>query len=151
MLTDLLVLVPQMLRHAGDSDEAREQAVFAAWVVAAGGPVRNITAPVRLERKTLIVAVPDTTWRAQLMSMRGQALFKRNSLLGAALVTQIDFVVNPDLIVRETADSPEVKFFAPEEEALPLRAQADRIPDPEIRETFLRAAGKCLERRTKTR
>jgi hypothetical protein len=150
MLTDLLMLVPQMLRHAGDSDEVREQAVFAAWLVAVGGPIRRITAPVRLERKTLIVAVPDETWRTQLTSMRGQALFKLNSLLGAPLCTSIEYVVNPDVIVRETAASNEVKFIAPEEQARPLRAQADRIGDPEIRATFLRAAGKCLERRSKT-
>jgi len=149
MLTDLLMLVPQMLRHAGDSDEVREQAVFAAWLVAVGGPIRKVTAPVRLERKTLLVAVPDVTWRTQLMSMRGQALFKLNSLLGAPLVTTIEYVVNPDLIVRETTAPPEVKFTAPDKQALPLRAQADRIADPEIRETFLRAAGKCLERRNK--
>jgi predicted nucleic acid-binding Zn ribbon protein len=149
MLTDLLMLVPQMLRHAGDSDEVREQAVFAAWLVAVGGPIRKVTAPVRLERKTLIVAVPDATWRTQLMSMRGQALFKLNSLLGAPLVTTIEYVVNPDMIVREPETPQEVKFTAPETQALPLRGQADRIADPDIRATFLRAAGKCLERRTK--
>jgi predicted nucleic acid-binding Zn ribbon protein len=149
MLTDLLMLVPQMLRHAGDSDELREQAVFAAWLVAAGGPIRKVTAPVRLERKTLIVAVADATWRTQLMSMRGQALFKLNSLLGAPLVTSIEFVVNPHLIAREAEVTREVKFIAPEKQALPLRGQAERIPDPDIRATFLRAAGKCLERRMK--
>jgi hypothetical protein len=149
MLTDLLMLVPQMLRHSGDSEEVREQAVFAAWLIAAGGPIRKNTAPVRLERKTLIVAVPDATWRTQLTSMRGQALFKLNSLLGAPLVTHIEYVVNPDLISHEDEVPSQVKFTAPDQQALPLRAQAERIPDPEIRDTFLRAAGKCLERRTK--
>jgi hypothetical protein len=149
MLTDLLMLVPQMLRHAGESDEVREQAVFAAWLVAVGGPIRKITAPVKLERKTLIVAVPDSTWRTQLQSMRGQALFKLNSLLGAPLVTTIEYVVKPDAIVRQPEISREVKFTAPEKQALPLRGQAERIADPDIRETFLRAAGKCLERRAK--
>src|SRR5713226_9601424 len=128
MLTDLLMLVPQMLRHAGDSDEVREQAVFAAWLVAVGGPIRKVTAPVRLERKTLIIAVPDATWRTQLMSMRGQALFKLNSLLGAPLVTTIEYVVNPSVIVRETELPREVKFTAPEKQALSLRKQADEIP-----------------------
>jgi predicted nucleic acid-binding Zn ribbon protein len=149
MLTDLLMLIPQMLRHAGDSDEAREQAVFAAWLVAVGGPVRKVTAPVRLERKTLIVAVPDAIWRTQLTGMRGQALFKLNSLLGAPLVTAIEYIINPDLIVRESQPPKEVKFTAPEKQALPLREHADRISDSGIRETFLRAAGKCLERTTK--
>jgi hypothetical protein len=149
MLTDLLMLVPQMLLRASDSDESREQAVFAAWVVAVGGPIRQVTAPIRLERKTLIVAVPDATWRAQLMSMRGQALFKLNSLLGSPVVTTIEYVVNPTLIVREHAPTEEVKFTAPEEQVTALREQADRIPDPEIRRVFLNAAGKCLERRAK--
>lgn len=149
MLTDLLMLVPQMLLRASDSDEAREQAVFAAWVVVVGGPIRQVTAPIRLERKTLIVAVPDATWRAQLMSMRGQALFKLNSLLGSPVVTTIEYVVNPTLIVHEHEPTEEVKFIAPEKQVTALREQADRIPDPEIRRVFLNAAGKCLERRAK--
>ena len=83
------------------------------------------------------------------MSMRGQALFKVNSLLGTPLVTTIEYVINPELIVREPEVPREVRFTAPDKQALPLRGQADRIADPEIRATFLRAAGKCLERRTK--
>jgi predicted nucleic acid-binding Zn ribbon protein len=149
MLTDLLMLVPQMLLRASDTDEAREQAVFAAWVVVVGGPIRKVTAPIRLERKTLIVAVPDPTWRAQLMSMRGQALFKLNSLLGAPVVTTIEYVVNPALIISEQEPSEEVKFIAPEKQVAGLREQADQIPDPEIRRVFLSVAGKCLERRAK--
>jgi hypothetical protein len=149
MLTDLLMLVPQMLLRAADSDEAREQAVFAAWVVVVGGPIRKVTAPVRLERKTLIVAVPDATWRTQLMSMRGQALFKLNSLLGSPVVTAIEYVVNPNLIVFEQEPPKEVEFIAPERQVTALREQADQIPDPEIRRVFLNAAGKCLERRAK--
>ena len=149
MLTDLLMLVPQMLLRASDSDEAREQAVFAAWLVIVGGPVRKVTAPIRLERKTLIVAVPDSTWRTQLMSMRGQGLFKLNSLLGSPVVTTIEYVVNPTLIGPEREASDEVKFVAPERQVAGLREQADQIPDPEIRRVFLSAAGKCLERRAK--
>ena len=149
MLTDVLKLVPQMLRRAGDSDETREQAVFASWLVAVGGPIRKVTAPIRLERKTLIVAVPDANWRDQLKSMQGQVLFKLNSLLGAPLITRIEYVVNPDLIIREDEAPHEVIFTAPEKQAAGLREDADQIPDPEIREAFLRAAGKCLERTSK--
>ena len=149
MLTDLLMLVPQMIRRSADSDEAREQAAFGAWLIAVGGPIRRVTAPIRLERKTLIVAVPDSTWRTQLAGMKGQIIFKLNSLLGAALVTNIEYVVNPALIVRQPEVSREVKFTAPEKQALPLREQADRIADPQLRATFLRAAGKCLERTAK--
>lgn len=149
MMTDLLMLVPQMLRHSADTDEAREQAVLAAWVVAVGGAIRRVTSPIRLERKTLIVAVTDDTWRTQLAGMKGQVLFKLNSLLGSPLVTNIEYVINPQLIASTEDASRDVKFIAPEKQAQPLREQADRIPDPQIRETFLRAAGKCLERTAK--
>ena len=149
MMTDLLKLLPRLLRHAGDSEEARQQAVFAAWVAVVGSQVRKVTAPIRLERKTLMVAVTDATWRAQLRRMSGQALFKLNSLLGAPVVTTIDFVVNPDVILQQQDIPQEVVFEAPEMQALPLREDADQIPDPEIRDLFLRAAGKCLDRRAK--
>jgi len=138
-----------MLKNVGDTDEAREQAVFAAWSAAVGSQVRKATMPIRLERKTLIVAVSDANWRVQLNRIKGQALFKLNSLLGAPTITSIEFVVNPDFIARETHLPRQITFIAPDQQALPLKADADKIPDPEIRDTFLRAAGKCLERRAK--
>lgn len=149
MLTHLMNLLPQLLRHAGDSQEAREQAVFAAWTAAIGSPVRKVTAPVRLERKTLIVAVMDSTWRAQLARMRGQALFKVNSLLGSPVITNIEFVINPDLIPPILESPPEIEFVAPDLQALELRESAEQIPDTEVRAAFLRAAGKCLDRRAR--
>jgi len=149
MMTELLKLLPQVLRTAGDSDEAREQAVFAAWTAVVGSPLRKVTAPVKLERKTLLVAVPDSTWRNQLNAFRGQALFKLNSLFGGPAVTAIEFVINPQFVSRAHLPPREIKFIAPEKQALPLRDQADRIPNPDIRAVFLRAAGKCLERRVR--
>jgi hypothetical protein len=149
MMTDLLRLLPKMLRQVGNSEEVRQQAVFAAWVAAVGSQVRQVTTPVRLEKKTLIVAVQSATWRTQLARMSGQALFKINSILGTPTITAIDFVVNPDLIATAETVTREVTFKAPELQALPLRAKAQEIPDPEIRDAFLRAAGKCLERRAK--
>lgn len=148
-MTELLKLLPQILRKAGDSDEAREQAVFAAWAAAVGAPLRKVTTPVKLERKTLLVAVPDSTWRDQLKRFRGQALFKLNSLLGAPAVTAIEFVINPRSVRLAHQAPDEIRFIAPEKQALQLRDQADRISNTEIREAFLRAAGKCLERRAR--
>jgi len=149
MMTSLLNLLPQMLRHVGDSAEARQQAVFAAWTAAVGGQVRKVTQPLRLERKTLIVAVPDLTWRTQLDRIKGQALFRLNSLLGAPVVTAIEFVINPDSIPDDAHAPREVRFVAPETAALPLRDDAARINNPDLRAAFLRAAGKCLERRAR--
>jgi hypothetical protein len=149
MMRSLLNLLPQMLRHIGDSAEARQQAVFAAWIAAVGSQVRKVTQPLRLERKTLIVAVPDHTWRTQLDRVRGQALFRLNSLLGAPVVTTIEFVINPDSLSDDNPAPREFHFVAPENAALPLSDDAARISNPELRDAFLRAAGKCLERRAK--
>jgi hypothetical protein len=149
MLTSLLNLLPQMLRQIGDSAEARQQAVFAAWTAAVGSQVRKITLPLRLERKTLIVAVPDQTWRTQLERIKGQALFRLNSLLGAPIITNIEFVINPKSLDDYQPAPAEFHFVAPEKAAMPLRDDAARINNPELRDAFLRAAGKCLERRAK--
>lgn len=149
MMTSLLNLLPQMLRHIGDSAEARQQAVFAAWTAAVGSQVRKVTQPLRLERKTLIVAVPDHTWRTQLDRVKGQALFRLNSLLGAPVITTIEFVINPDSLSHDSPAPREFHFVAPEKAALPLSDDAARISNPELRDAFLRAAGKCLERRAK--
>jgi hypothetical protein len=147
-MTSFLNILPQLLRNAGDSDEAREQAVFAAWSASVGSSVLKATAPIRLERKTLLIAVTDATWREQMKRIRGHALFKLNSLLGAPTVTAIEFIINKDFVTRNHRQPPEIKFNAPEEQARPLRGEADRIADPDIREIFLRAAGKCLDRRS---
>jgi hypothetical protein len=146
-MTSLLRFLPRLLRNVGESPEAREQAVFAAWSAAVGTQVLKATAPVRLERKTLLIAVTDSTWRDQLKRIRGHALFKLNSLLGAPTVTSIEFVINRDFVGRYHEPPREVSFNAPDEQAKPLREKADQIADTNIRDTFLRAAGKCLDRR----
>lgn len=147
-MTSFLNILPQLLRGAGDSDEAREQAVFAAWSASVGIPVLKATAPIRLERKTLLIAVTDSTWRDQLKRIKGHALFKLNSLLGAPTVTQIEFVINKDFVVSNHHQPSKIKFNAPEEQARPLREKVEGIADPDIRDVFLRAAGKCLDRRS---
>ena len=143
----LAKLLPRLLLKAGDSQESREQSVFAAWSVSVGRQVHRATAPVRLEGNTLVVAIVDSNWRAQLAGMRGQIVFKINAILGAALVSRIQFIVNDELVRCAHQMPSEVKFVAPEEQALPLGEKARNIQDPELRELFLRAAGKCLDRK----
>jgi hypothetical protein len=149
MMIDLLKLLPILLRKAGDSEEARQNAVLAAWIGAVGPQLRQVSTPLRLERKTLIVAVSNATWQTQLAKMRGQILFKLNSLLGAPTVTTLEFVINPDIIMQTTRPFEQVDFVAPEKHEQKLRKDAEAIPNPELRETFLRAAGKCLDRRNR--
>jgi hypothetical protein len=147
MMIDLLKLLPVLLRKAGDSEEARQHAVLAAWIGAVGPQLRQVSSPLRLERKTLIIAVTNSTWQTQLRKMRGQILFKLNSLLGVPTVTTLEFVINPDMIRLAAEQTETVKFVAPEKHAQRLRKNAEEIANPELRDAFLRAAGKCLDRR----
>ncbi len=149
MMTELLKLLPTIIRNSGESEEAREQAVFAAWLVAVGSQIRQVSNPLKLERKTLIVAVLSATWRTQLRKMRDPLLFKLNSLLGAPVITTIEFVINPDMINAALKKPQEISFIAPNEHQANLREKADAIPNPELRDAFLRAAGKCLDRRSR--
>jgi hypothetical protein len=146
-LTELFRLLPALLRKAGDSEEARQQAVFAAWAAAVGSALRKVTVPMRLERKALIVAVPDKTWRTELQKLSGQALFRLNSILGTPAVTTIEFVINSEAVIKQSVHPSPVRFIAPDQQAKPLRDKARRINNPEVRAAFLRAAGKCLDRR----
>ncbi len=148
-MTSLLNYLPILIKKAGDSQEALEQAVFAAWAAVAGEQLRLLTAPVRVERKNLIIAVRDTTWRTQLKRITGHSVFKLNSLLGSPVITKIEFVVNKALVDHYHEPPNTVTFTAPEEQAKPLREPAERIGNPDIRDAFLRAAGKCLDRRAK--
>ncbi len=147
-MTNLMSFLPILLRKV-DSPEARQQAVFTAWAVCVGKHLRESTSPVKLEGKTLIIAVRDSTWKNQLSRMTGQVLFRLNSLIETSLVTRIEFVINPNLVDQSRREAPSIRFKSPEKQAGPLRESAGLIPDPEMRDAFLRAAGKCLDRRAK--
>ena len=65
-MDELFKALPQLLRAAGESAEVSEAAAFAAWRRVAGEAMRGSAVPFRLYNKTLVIAVPDATWRKQL-------------------------------------------------------------------------------------
>src|ERR1044072_4872047 len=125
MMTELLKLLPTIIRNSGESEEAREQAGCAAGVGAVGWQIRQISCPLKVERKPLIIAVLSNTWRPQLRRMRDPLLFKLNSLLGSPIITTIEFVINPDMINAVLKKPQEVSFIAPTEHQENLRENAD--------------------------
>jgi hypothetical protein len=140
-------LLPSLVRSADDSPDARECAAFTAWNGAVGAGVRRASAPVRLEGRFLIVAVVDQTWKTQLQRLADQLIFKVNSLLGAPVVTRIVFRVDPSAVsAYNWRDDRPFSTGDPAACARALSAEAAAIPDPELREAFLRAASKCLAR-----
>lgn len=147
-MESLLRLLPMMIRLSGDNEDVREQAVFAAWRVAAGKGIANACVPFRLYRKQLIIAVLDQTWKKQLEKLAGEYLFRINSLLGAPMVTFIEFRVDRAHVLQSRGhDAKPFEFHHTEELTDELKASAEQIKDPELRAQFLRAAAKSLERK----
>jgi hypothetical protein len=151
-MDQLIKALPGVLQAAGDSEDVAEAAAIVAWKHVAGEGLRPHAAPFRLHKKTLIVAVADSIWQKQLESMAGQLLFRLNSLLGQAVVTYIEFRVDPETLrsAREQQTSVErpIDQEANHFEAMPLElvSAAASIHDHDLRRAFLGAACSCLRR-----
>jgi len=152
-MEDLLRAIPGLLRAAGETEEVVEAAAFVAWRRAAGEGLRGTAIPFRLYRKTLVVSVPDTTWQKQLGAISGQLLFRINSLLGQAIVTYIEFRVDPQTIEAARARQRALALDRAAQEqrahfhARPLTHAAAQIKDETLRQRFLLAAGSYLNAR----
>lgn len=152
-MDDLIRALPKLLRAAGEAEEVCEAAAMVAWRRAAGQALRGQAVPFRLYRKTLVVAVSDTTWQKQLEAMSGQLLFRINSILGQAVVTYIEFRVDP-ATVRAERETLTTQTNPAEQEKRALRSAtgevkvaAEAIHDEDLRRRFLLAAGSCIDRR----
>jgi hypothetical protein len=151
---DLIRTLPKLLRAAGETEEIAEAAAMIAWRRVAGAGLRGQAVPFRLYRKTLIVAVADSTWKKQLEAMSGQLLFRLNSLLGQAMVTFIEFRIDPKTVRQERAAQADEETDHEEQERRALKsasgeilAAAGAIQDEHLRHRFLVAAGSCIDRR----
>jgi hypothetical protein len=153
-MDDLIRTLPKLLRAAGETEEILEAAALVAWRRVAGEGLRTQAVPFRLYRKTLIVAVADTTWQKQLEAVSGQLLFRLNSLLGQAVVTYIEFRIDPKTVnaERAAAQAEETDRIEQERRAMisvsgEISTAAGAIHDEDLRRRFLLAAGSCIDRR----
>ncbi|MET0648162.1 MAG: DUF721 domain-containing protein, partial [Pyrinomonadaceae bacterium] len=137
-MDDLFQSLPKLLRAAGESEEVLEAASFAAWRRVAGEALRGCAVPFRLFNRRLIVSVPDTTWRKQLEQVSPQLVFRLNSLLGQAVVTYVEFRVDPQTVRQERARLGRTQYerLTQEESALDRAAElgdaASAIHDDEL-------------------
>ena len=146
-MNSLLKLLPTMIHLAGDNEEVREQAAFAAWRTVAGAKLNYSCVPFRLYQKHLVIAVPDKVWQKQMQDLAGEFLFRLNRVLGAPLITFIEFRVDPHYVLNtRRADEKEIEFQHTAELTDELRVAAEKIQDEALREQFLRTAAKYLER-----
>ena len=146
-MNQLIKSLPNVLRAAGDSAEVAEAAAIAAWKHAAGDGLKGHAVPVKLEDRTLIVSVADAIWQKQLHSMRGQLLFRLNSILGQPVVGAIEFVIDPKLFVPPVEQQKEEEEPLDNEVPLELWSAANAIHDKQLRRSFLKTATLSLKRK----
>jgi len=143
----LIKTLPAILKASGAPDEVAEAACISAWKHAVGEGLSSHAVPVQLQNSTLVVAVADNIWKRQLEQMRGQLLYRLNSVLGQALVKSIELRVDPVRI--ETArpkpsgtGKEKLNYEVPAE----LLSAAAAIEDVDLRRAFLGAATSCVKR-----
>ena len=145
-MDELTKLLPMVLRAAGSSSEVLEAAAIAAWKYATGEGLRNHAAATKLQDKTLIIEVRDAIWQRQLWDMRGQLLFRVNSILGERLINSIELRVNPKAVFVEPSKKRDAAEVLDNEVPLELWSAASSIEDKQLRQKFLRAALGSLKR-----
>ena len=142
----LIKTLPAILKASGAPDEVAEAACIAAWKHAVGEGLSSHAVPVQLQNSTLVVVVADNIWK--LEQMRGQLLFRLNSVLGQALVKSIELRVDPKRIELArakpsgTSKEQESNYEVPAE----LLSAAAAIEDVDLRRAFLGAATSCVKR-----
>jgi hypothetical protein len=103
--------------------------------------------PVKLENRTLTIAVADAIWQKQLHAMRGQMLFRVNSILGQSIVSAIEFVVDPKIAKARTETPKAPDQPLDNEVPLEIWSAANAIHDKELRKSFLKTAMAALKRK----
>jgi hypothetical protein len=146
-MNQLIKSLPQVLKAAGSSSEVAEAAAIAAWKHAAGDGLKEHAVALKLENRTLTVAVADPIWRKQLTSMRGQLLFRVNTILGQPLVGSLDFIIDPAHAKPHVEEQKHEDEPLDNEVPLELWSAANAIHDKELRKSFLKTALLALKRK----
>ena len=145
-MNQLIKSLPTVLKAAGNSAEVAEAAAIAAWKHAAGDGLKEHAIALKLENRTLTVAVADPIWQKQLTAMRGQLLYRVNTILGQPLVNAFNFVIDREHVkprVKQTEQEEPLDNEVP----LELWAAANTIHDKELRKNFLKTALLSLKRK----
>ena len=146
-MNQLIKSLPGILRAAGGADEVAEAAAIAAWKHAAGNGLKEHAVPLKLENRTLTVAVADAIWQKQLNSMRSELLFRINSILGQPVVGALEFLIDSTLAQPRVEQSKEKDQPLDNQVPLELWSAANAIHDKELRRSFLKTALLALKRR----
>lgn len=88
-------LFPDLLRKQPQKQLPVEEIVRGAWAHIAGRQIASRSLVFRVFDGTLIVHVPDQTWRRQLNRFEGRIVANVNHFLGRSVIRGVDFRVDP--------------------------------------------------------
>lgn len=143
----LIKTLPAILAASAGSEEVAEAACLGAWKHAVGVTLSIHAVPLQLKKATLIVAVEDGLWQKQLEHMRGQLLFRLNSVLGQELVKSLELRIDPKALAKARGPAEQPKKQQDDYQApMDLLSAAAEIEDPGLRRAFLGAATSCVRR-----
>jgi predicted nucleic acid-binding Zn ribbon protein len=146
-MDNLIKTLPAILAAAAESEEVAEAAAIAAWKHVVGAALVNHAVSVQLQNKVLIVVVEDNIWRRQLEQMRGQLLFRLNSILGQPLVKSIELRIDPKTLAKVSGEREGSRMERPDYTIpVELVTAAAGIEDVDLRRAFLGAAASCVRR-----
>ena len=124
----------------------RLEVIRRKWAQAAGEYVARHAVPVRLVRRTLRVAVPDSSWASEMTYLGGPILERLQKLLKGNWVDEIKPVL-VDSIPDSPAPVPDLILPEPTEE---MHSRADRavatVTDEKLRASMRRAVLASLRR-----
>jgi hypothetical protein len=146
-MEQLIKTLPAVLKAGGHSEEVIEAAAIAAWKHVAGELLNTQARAISLKSRTLQVAVSDAIWQKQLEVMKGQLVFRINSVLGQPLVGRLEFTINQSLVAHDSGSKEKVSACTDDKDVpLELWSAATAIKDNELRKTFLATAARSLKR-----
>ena len=128
-MNQLIKSLPTVLRASGNAAEVAEAAAIAAWKHAAGDGLKEHAVAFKLENRTLTVAVADPIWQKQLTAMRGQLLYRVNTILGQPLVSAFNFVIDRERVKPRVEQPESEEELLDNEVPLELWSAANTIHD----------------------
>jgi hypothetical protein len=117
----------------------------AAWPRAVGPDLARRTEVVTLEGATLRIRVPDARWRKELHRMQGDILARMRDIAGDLAPRRLGFMEGPVAAPAAFRPAPPEPLEPPSPPAAVV-AGAAVLSDPELRQRFLEAAARYLER-----
>jgi predicted nucleic acid-binding Zn ribbon protein len=85
--------LPAVLREIGLAEKVAAYQAVANWPAIVGKAIARHATALRVEDRTLVVAVDSPAWMTQLFYLQGQILDKISRQSGAGLITEVRFVL----------------------------------------------------------